>query len=84
MSPTTQLPYAVFRQLSREGVALRASAEFGEGLAAALWRRDEVAETSYHRPNHHTLSLYVAGGERIRRRRGGRGSCAASAPARSA
>ena len=72
MSPTVELPYTVFHQLSQEGVALRASAEFGNGLAAALWRRDEVAQTSYWRPNHHTLSLYVAGGERIRRRRGSR------------
>ena len=34
MTPQTTLPYAVFRQLLRERVTLRASAEFGEGLAA--------------------------------------------------
>jgi AraC family transcriptional regulator len=72
MSPLAELPYSVFRQLSLEGVPLRASGEFGEGLAAARWSRNEIAETSYRRPNHHTLSLYVAGGEQIRRRQGDR------------
>lgn len=62
-----QLPYAIFRQLASEGVALHGCAHFGEGLAAARWRRDQTAETSYVLPDHHTLSLYVRGGERNRR-----------------
>lgn len=72
MTPQVQLPYTVFRQLAQEGVPLSSSARFGEGLAAARWRRQEVAETSYVCPNHHTLSLYVAGGSGIRRRRADR------------
>lgn len=72
MTPQVELPYTVFRQLAREGVPLASSAELGEGLAAARWRRNEVAETSYVCPNHHTLSLYVAGGSDIRRRGAGR------------
>lgn len=60
--------YDVFRQLASEGVTLRSAAHFGEGLAAARWARNETAETSYVLPNHHTLSLYAAGGEQIRRR----------------
>lgn len=72
MNPRVQLPFTVFRQLARESVPLRSSAEFGEGLSAACWRRDEVTETSYVCPNHHTLSLYVAGGSGIRRRYPGR------------
>jgi AraC family transcriptional regulator len=63
-----QLPYDVFRQLASEGVTLRQAAHFGEGMAAARWARNETAETSYILPNHHTLSLYVAGGNEIRRR----------------
>jgi AraC family transcriptional regulator len=70
--PERQLPYDVFQHLAREGVDLRASAHFGEGLAAARWFRNETAETSYILPNHHTLSLYVQGGESIRRRYPGR------------
>ena len=63
-----QLPYAVFRQLTGEGVTLRDCGQFGEGLAAARWSRNETAETSYIHPDHHTLSLYIEGGEQIRRR----------------
>lgn len=66
--PERRLPYDVFQQLASEGVDLRASAHFGEGLAAARWYRNETAETSYILPNHYTLSLYAQGGEAIRRR----------------
>jgi AraC family transcriptional regulator len=69
--PLRQLPYDVFRQLASEGVSLRDCGHFGEGLAAARWTRNETAETSYILPNHHTLSLYVRGGEQIRRRQRG-------------
>ncbi|MBX2806287.1 MAG: AraC family transcriptional regulator, partial [Hyphomicrobiales bacterium] len=62
-----KLPYDVFRQLDSEGVPLQVAAHFGEGMAAARWRRNQSIETSYVRPNHHTLSLYVAGGEDFRR-----------------
>ncbi|QPC41882.1 helix-turn-helix transcriptional regulator [Kaustia mangrovi] len=62
----------VFDCLSREGVPLRASAAFGDGIAAALWERDERAFTSYRAPNHNTLSLYVEGGNGIRRLNGRR------------
>ena len=69
---TAKLPYDVFRQLDGEGVPLRSAAHFGEGLAAARWLRNETVETSYVRPNHHTLSLYVSGGkEFLRCRQGG-------------
>ena len=60
--------YTVYRQLRREGVALAASVPLGDGIAAALWERDETALTAYEEPTHHTLSLYVEGGEGIRRR----------------
>lgn len=57
----------VFAELKGKGVPLRASARFGDGLAAAFWQRDEVVITNYDAPNHHTLSLYVEGGNGFRR-----------------
>lgn len=60
----------VHDHLANEAVPLRASAAFGNGLAGALWDRDEVASARYENPNHHTLSLYVSGGTDFRRRLG--------------
>lgn len=62
--------YTLYRELRHEGVPLAKSAHLGDGVAAALWNRAERALTRYTEPNHHTLSLYVAGGERIRWKRG--------------
>jgi len=63
--------YTLFRELRREGVPLAKSAQLGDGVAAAVWNRRETAFTRYETPNHHTLSLYVAGGDLIRWKRGG-------------
>lgn len=62
--------YTLFRRLRCEGVPLRKSVHLGDGVAAALWERDERADTRYDDPTHHTLSLYVDGGELIRRKVG--------------
>ena len=62
--------YTVFRYLSGAGLPLRASARLGAGVFAAIWDRDETAEAFYDDPNHHTLSLYVSGGDQFFRRRG--------------
>lgn len=62
-----KLPHDVFRHLDSAGVTLSAAAHLGEGLAAARWLRNETTEVSYILPNHHTLSLYVSGGEQFRR-----------------
>lgn len=55
--------HTVYDHLRGAAVPLRASAHLGAGLSAALWERDEVATAQYLNPNHHTLSLYVDGGE---------------------
>ncbi|HEX7390274.1 MAG TPA: AraC family transcriptional regulator [Acidiphilium sp.] len=60
----------VYDHLFRAGVPLRASASFGSGVAVALWDRNEVTTARYDTPTHHTLSLYVSGGEAFRRRKG--------------
>lgn len=62
--------FTIHDTLSGAGVPLRSSGRFGDGIAAALWERNERADTRYESPDHHTLSIYVAGGERIVRRRG--------------
>ncbi|WP_431857144.1 helix-turn-helix domain-containing protein [Azospirillum sp.] len=62
--------YTIYDILRREGVPLRTSAHFGDGVGAALWDRDDTAETRYVEPGHHTLSLYLEGGTGIRRRQG--------------
>ncbi|GJD48447.1 HTH-type transcriptional activator RhaR [Methylobacterium crusticola] len=55
--------------LSRTGAALLRSAEIGRGLSLAEWRnRDNRAR--YDRPDHHTLSLYLEGGEGVVREDG--------------
>ncbi len=60
----------VFEHLRGASVALRQATTLGDGMAAALWDRDETATALYDEPTHHTLSLYVSGGETFFRRRG--------------
>ncbi|AWK86523.1 helix-turn-helix domain-containing protein [Azospirillum thermophilum] len=64
--------YTIHDVLSRAGVPLRSGAALGDGVAVALWERDETADTRYEAPNHHTLSLYLDGGTGIARRDGRR------------
>jgi len=52
----------VFQALSQSRASLLNSASLGDGLDVALWRNAND-ETQYHRPGHHTLSLYLCGGE---------------------
>jgi AraC family transcriptional regulator len=63
--------YTLYQELRRESVPLAKSAHLGDGVAAALWNRHAKAITRYEDPNHHTLSLYVAGGDLIRWKNGG-------------
>lgn len=60
MPPLHQLQ--VFNAMhSSPNARLEASAQMGEGLAAALWRnRDDARD--YLAPSHHTLSCYIADG----------------------
>ena len=60
----------IYDSLARAAVPLQASVAFGDGLTAALWDRNEIAHTRYESPTHHTLSLYVSGGQSCRRQLG--------------
>ncbi|MBR0831182.1 helix-turn-helix transcriptional regulator [Bradyrhizobium manausense] len=63
--------FTIFDCLNGAHVPLRSAVALGGGLAVALWERNETAFTRYAAPNHHTLSLYLSGGEAICRRRDG-------------
>ncbi|WP_246395954.1 AraC family transcriptional regulator [Gluconacetobacter tumulisoli] len=65
----------VFRCLRDAGVSLQASAQIGDGLAIAVWDRNETAFTRYDTPNHHTLSLYLEHGMGFRKRLDGGWKC---------
>ncbi len=55
---------SVAHALARTGAHLARSGSSGRGLSLAEWsNRDN--EARYDRPGHHTLSLYLAGGERV-------------------
>ncbi|CAO4157523.1 helix-turn-helix domain-containing protein [Methylorubrum extorquens] len=55
---------SVARTLSRTGAQLMRSGTVGRGLSLAEWsNRDNQAR--YDRPDHHTLSIYLDGGERV-------------------
>jgi|SRR5579883_2523675 len=64
--------YSVFECLSQKARAVRGLTAFDGDVALTLWQRNQASRTVYRSPNHHTLSLYLAGGRQIRRRCGRR------------
>lgn len=58
--------FDVCRELLRSrATALRCSAAGADGAWLVHWRNADT-ETAYHQPGHHTLSLYLQGGEQVR------------------
>lgn len=55
--------------LSSIGARMLRSGEIGSGLSLAEWENTE-SQAAYDNPGHHTLSLYLDGGQRIYRRDG--------------
>jgi len=58
--------FTLFHTLRDAGVHLDRAASLGTGLAVAQWNRDQRAGRAlmdYDTPGHHTLSLYLRGGE---------------------
>jgi len=56
----SQLDY-VSARLSQSQASLLRSGSLADGTSLALWR-NRLDHTNYHKPGHHTLSLYTAGG----------------------
>ncbi|MGE8687470.1 MAG: helix-turn-helix domain-containing protein [Achromobacter sp.] len=56
--------FSVFRTLSRSTATLQRAAPLGEGLAISQWSRSARETLGYETPGHHTLSLYLQGGDR--------------------
>ncbi len=61
---TAPADFSVFRTLSQSTATLERAVTLGEGLAIAQWRRSAHETLSYDMPGHHTLSLYLHGGEK--------------------
>ncbi|RSZ59444.1 helix-turn-helix transcriptional regulator [Massilia atriviolacea] len=62
------ISHAVFNTMYGTDATLERFAWLGDGMAAAIWRRDtREAVTSYVQPGHHTLSCYLGGGYRTER-----------------
>ena len=64
--PTAQMH--VVDVLTEAHATLKRLSPLGDGFSAATWHRQLLNDTAYSRPGHHTLSLYLAGGEKVRRR----------------
>ena len=66
MDLTAQHSPSVSETLARSGARLDRAVALGRGLSLAEWRNaDNVAR--YDRPDHHTFSLYLTGGEQVLR-----------------
>ena len=56
--------FSVFRTLSRSTATLQRAASLGEGMAISQWSRSARETLGYETPGHHTLSLYLHGGDK--------------------
>ncbi|MEE1674173.1 AraC family transcriptional regulator [Agarivorans aestuarii] len=56
----------VFERLNQARAVLHNSVSLGEQLGFARWSNQDD-RTSYHRPEHHTLSVYLSGGYQTKR-----------------
>ncbi|AZG16047.1 AraC family transcriptional regulator [Cupriavidus pauculus] len=58
---------AVFSALTQSRASLERACVLGDGLGLALWRNRQD-DTAYARPGHHTMSVYLEGGQGTYRR----------------
>lgn len=54
--------HQVFEVLTATHADLERQALLGDGFQTALWRREQLEDVVYDRPEHHTLSLYLEDG----------------------
>jgi AraC-type DNA-binding domain-containing proteins len=64
--PDSQLH--VVSALTEANATLKCQSLLGDGFVAACWHRKQLNDTAYSHPGHHTLSYYLSGGDRVRRR----------------
>lgn len=66
MGTTASAPadFSVFRTLSRSTATLERASPLGEGMAISQWGRSANETLGYDTPGHHTLSLYLHGGDK--------------------
>lgn len=66
MAPVASAPtdFSVFRTLSRSTARLARAVTLGEGMAISQWSRSACETMGYDAPGHHTLSLYLRGGDK--------------------
>ena len=66
MGTATSAPadFSVFRTLSRSTATLERATTLGEGIAISQWTRSACETLGYDTPGHHTLSLYLHGGDK--------------------
>lgn len=63
--PPKARPLEVFEALRRSRATLERNTPLGDALLLAQWH-NERDRPSYHRPGHHTLSVYLEGGQGTR------------------
>jgi AraC family transcriptional regulator len=65
MGTTASAPsdFSVFRTLSSSSATLTRATALGEGIAISQWQRSGHETLGYDLPGHHTVSLYLQGGE---------------------
>jgi AraC family transcriptional regulator len=56
--------FSVFRTLAGSTATLGRAAALGEGIAISQWSRSAHETMGYDNPGHHTLSLYLRGGDK--------------------
>lgn len=82
-APLSHAGFRVFDVLSQTQAQLQRSAWLGDGLELAVWR-NQHDRTGYQQPGHHTVSVYLEGGQdTLYLGESGRGVGAHGAPGRS-
>ena len=66
------ISYSIPNELASKAIARRELHSISSDIAIALWERDGGGDIYYGRPDHHTLSVYVAGGRGVKSLNGAR------------
>lgn len=64
MSTANLSDFSIYRTLAATSAVLLRATPLGTGLAISQWQRHQNEVIGYESPGHHTVSLYMHGGER--------------------